>query len=100
MNPTRQLTLQSVAAEAGGKAMTLPKPLGCKRLLQREPASKQAVIRMNIEQVPNPGTAGNVQSVPNEWYKWTADLRTNRDIKISGLDRSSQLSLGGGAQAA
>jgi uncharacterized protein len=27
-------------------------------------------------------SAPTLESAPNEWYKWTVDLRTNRDIQI------------------
>jgi hypothetical protein len=40
---------------------------------------------LKVEDAGHPVTKGLPQtfkSSPNEWYKWTADLRTNRDIKI------------------
>jgi hypothetical protein len=42
-----------------------------------------AILR--VEDVRHPATRDlpeTFKSSPNEWYKWTADLRTNRDIKI------------------
>jgi hypothetical protein len=36
------------------------------------------------------GLPATFKSSPNEWYKWTVDLRTNRDIKIlASIDPSS-----------
>jgi hypothetical protein len=54
--PTRQLSLQPVAAEAGMEAMKCSKPLA-QKAPERESASEQAVISMNIEQVPKPSNA-------------------------------------------
>lgn len=42
-----------------------------------------AILR--VEDTQHPITAGlphTFKSSPNEWYKWTSDLRTNRDIDI------------------
>jgi uncharacterized protein len=40
---------------------------------------------LKVEQGDHPVTRGlppTLESAPNEWYKWTVDLRTNRDIQI------------------
>ena len=40
---------------------------------------------LRVENAGHPATKGLppvFRSSPNEWYKWTSDLRTNRDIKI------------------
>ena len=69
--PTRQLTLQPVAAEASSAAMPCSKPLVQKARENRGSASQQAVIRMNIEQVPKPS---NVDADPVEtWGRLPSD---------------------------
>lgn len=54
--PTRQLSLQPVAAGAGTEAMKCLKHPGAKGPSSGS-ASKQAVMRMNIEKVPKPSDA-------------------------------------------
>ena len=48
---------------------------------------------LKVEDKTHPVTQGlpdTLKSAPNEWYKWTADLRTNRDIKIlASIDPAS-----------
>jgi hypothetical protein len=50
-----------------------------------------AVLR--VEDLEHPVTKGlpaTFKASPNEWYKWTSDLRTNRDIKIlASIDPAS-----------
>lgn len=48
---------------------------------------------LKVEDAEHPvmlGLPTTFKSAPNEWYKWTADLRTNRDIRIlASIDPSS-----------
>lgn len=48
---------------------------------------------LRIEDVRHPVTRGlpeTFKASPNEWYKWTSDLRTNRNIKIlASIDPAS-----------
>ena len=48
---------------------------------------------LKVEDVDHPATTGLPQTFrasPNEWYKWTSDLRTNRNIKIlASIDPAS-----------
>jgi len=48
---------------------------------------------LKVEDATHPVTAGlppTFQAAPNEWYKWTADLRTNRNIRIlASIDPAS-----------
>jgi hypothetical protein len=50
-----------------------------------------AVLRVEDRQHPAmKGLPEKIKSSPNEWYKWTSDLRTNRNIKIlASIDPSS-----------
>jgi uncharacterized protein len=48
---------------------------------------------LKLEDVRHPATTGlpeTFKASPNEWYKWTSDLRTNRNIKIlASIDPAS-----------
>jgi hypothetical protein len=54
---------------------------------------------LKVEDDSHPVTKGlpkTFKSSPNEWYKWTADLRTNQNIKILASIDASSFPLGTG----
>lgn len=56
-----------------------------------------AILR--VEDKQHPATRGlpeTFKASPNEWYKWTADLRTNRSIKILASIDAASFPLGTG----
>ncbi len=60
-----------------------------------------AILR--VEDTRHPATVGlpaTFQSAPNEWYKWSTDLRTRPEYPDPGLDRSGQLPPGHRAEEA
>jgi hypothetical protein len=54
---------------------------------------KPTAAILKVEDRQQPATIGlpeTFQSAPNEWYKWSVDLRTNRNIKIlASIDPAS-----------
>lgn len=82
--PTRQLTLQPVAAEASREAMNCLKPLVPESQDSRRSASQRAVIRMNTEQVPKPS---NVEADRVEtWGRPSSDSSPDGSSAGAGTD--------------
>ncbi|MGO9202475.1 MAG: ThuA domain-containing protein [Limisphaerales bacterium] len=57
---------------------------------------------LKVEEARHPAMKGlpeTFKAAPNEWYKWTSDLRTNRNIKILASIDPSSFPLGTGPKA-
>ena len=57
---------------------------------------------LKVEEARHPAMKGlpeTFKAAPNEWYKWTSDLRTNRNIKVLASIDPSSFPLGTGPKA-